>query len=60
MYFLTKIIQSSILYALLNKYNFKFIFLENTIVNDTNRSHMDKYTNTTMSFWINTSILNRL
>jgi hypothetical protein len=44
--FLTKTIQSSTLQALMNKYNFKFIFLESAIINDTQINHI----------WTNASI----
>jgi hypothetical protein len=44
--FLTKTIQSLTLQALMNKYNLKLIFLENTTINDTQIDHI----------WANASI----
>jgi ABC-type arginine transport system permease subunit len=55
--FLTKTNQSSTLQEFMNKYNFKLIFIEITTINDTQINHI--WTNVTMSFWNNTSILDR-
>jgi FAD synthase len=55
--FLTNTNQSSTLQAFMNKYNFKLTFIESTTINDTQIDHI--WINTTMSFWNNTSILDR-
>jgi hypothetical protein len=39
-YFLTKTNQSLTLQAFMNKYNFKFTFIEDTIINDTQIDHI--------------------
>jgi len=39
-YFLTKTNQSSTLQAFMNKYNFKFIFIESTTINDAQIDHI--------------------
>jgi hypothetical protein len=57
---LTKTNQSSTLQAFMNRYNFKFTFIKNTTINDTQIDHI--WTNapiqqchfgTTQAYWIN-------
>jgi hypothetical protein len=55
--FLTKTNQSLTLQEFMNKYNFKLTFIKITTINDTQIDHI--WTDTTMSFWNNTSILDR-
>jgi hypothetical protein len=57
--FLTKIIQLSTLSALMNKYNLKLIFLENTIINDMQINHIwtnveiQHHSRSTQTYWTN-------